>query len=106
MELTVGFRERSNEADALRLLGDVSAAGDAPDFDSASSYYERAKTLAEELGMRPLLARCHLGLGQAQRQRGNREAAARYLTTAAALFREMGMRFWLEKAEAEIAAVR
>ena len=55
--------------------------------------------LAGELGSRPLVARCHLGLGQLHR----RAAPAReHLTSAIALLREMRMPYWL--AEAELAA--
>jgi hypothetical protein len=49
--------------------------------------------------MRPLLARCHLGLGQLNRKRGNPEQAKEHLTTSIALFREMGMTSYLEKSE-------
>lgn len=33
-----------------------------------------------------------------------REQAQEHLTTATTMFREMGMRFWLEKAETELRA--
>ncbi len=56
-------------------------------------------TLADELGMRPLLAHCHLGLGKLFRQTGDHAKAQECLATAAAMYREMDMRFWLEKAE-------
>ena len=35
----------------------------APEVDQAEAHYQQALTLAEALGMRPLLAHCHLGLG-------------------------------------------
>ena len=57
-------------------------------------------SLAEELGMRPLVARCHLGLAKLSRLTGNRHLAEEHLATATTMFREMDMRFWLE-AEAE-----
>jgi hypothetical protein len=55
--------------------------------------------LADELGMRPLGAHCHLGLGQLYRRAGKRDQAHEHLTTAAALYREMDTRFWLEQTE-------
>ncbi len=58
--------------------------------------------LAQELEMRPLLARCHLGLGQLYRRTGKRQEAMEHLTTAMLMHREMGLRFWLEQAEAEM----
>ena len=61
--------------------------------------------LADELGMRPLVAHCHLGLGKLYRRTGKRQEAEEHLTTAAAMYREMDMRFWLDEAEAELAAL-
>jgi hypothetical protein len=63
-----------------------------------SALFERARAIATELGMRPLVARCHLGLGALSRRIGNDRQAREHLTTAAALFGEMGMRFWHEQA--------
>jgi hypothetical protein len=50
----------------------------------------------------PLVAHCHLGLGKLYRRTGKREQAQEHLTTARTMYREMDMRFWLEKAEAEL----
>jgi hypothetical protein len=44
--------------------------------------------------MRPLVAHCHLGLGKLYRHTGKREQAREHLATAAAMYREMDMRFW------------
>ncbi len=52
--------------------------------------------------MRPLAAHCHLGLGKLYQPTGEREQAHEHLATAATMYREMDMGFWLEKAEAEI----
>ena len=67
-----------------------------------TSYYREALALADELGMRPLVAHCHLGLGKLYRRTGKREEAHEHLTTATTMYREMGMRFYLEQAEAEM----
>ena len=61
---------------------------------------------ADELGMRPLVAHCHLGLGSLDRHIGDGAKARQHLTTATALYREMGMAFWLEKAEAVLGSRR
>ena len=52
--------------------------------------------------MRPVIAHCHLGLGKLYRRTGKREQANEHLTTATAMSREMGMRFYLWQAEAEM----
>ena len=49
----------------------------------------------------PLVAHCHAGLGKLYRRTGQREQAQEHLTTATTMYREMGMTYWLEKAEAE-----
>ena len=58
--------------------------------------------LADELGMRPLVAHCHLALGKLYRRTGQRERAHEHLGTATAMYREMDMPFWLEQAEQEM----
>jgi tetratricopeptide (TPR) repeat protein len=56
-------QERGDQAYALRLLGEIAAHRDPPESDQAGDDYRQALALAEELGMRPLVASCHLGLG-------------------------------------------
>ena len=56
--------------------------------------------------MRPLWAHCHLGLGMLYRTCG-RTTAEDHLAIAATMYREtmyreMGMGFWLEKAQAAL----
>ena len=48
------------------------------------------------------MGHCHLGLGKLSRRTGKREPAQEHLATATTMYREMGMRYWLEKAEAEL----
>jgi hypothetical protein len=55
--------------------------------------------------MRPLVGHCHLGLGKLYRRTGKREEAQEHLTTATTMYREMDMRFWLEEAAVETAAL-
>jgi len=98
--------ERGFEAWALRLQAEIALAAQPLDAATAEARYREAKALAGALEMRPLLAHCHLGLGKLYRRTGKREQAQEHLTTATVMYREMEMRFWLEKAEAEMAAVR
>ena len=74
---------------------------DPPDLESAEEHYGRALARATELGMRPVVAHCHLGLGKLYRRTGKRQEAQQHLTTATTMFREMDMNFWLEQAESE-----
>jgi len=89
-------------AHALHLLGDIAAHPDRFDPERGESHYRKALALAQPRGMRPLLARCHLGLGTLYRRTGKREQAHEHLTLATAMYREMDMSFWLEQAEADL----
>jgi hypothetical protein len=66
---------------------------------------DQALALAEELGMRPLQAHCHLGLGRLYHQTGQREPARTALATAIDLYRALDMTFWLPQAEAALAHI-
>ncbi len=94
--------ERGDEAWALRLLGEIASHHIRPDVAMAEAHYGAAMALASELGMSPLVAHCHLGLGKLYRRTGKRQQAQEHLTTATTMYREMDMRFWLEQAEAEM----
>jgi tetratricopeptide (TPR) repeat protein len=94
-------QHRSREAWGLKLLGDVRA-HEPTEFEQVGEAYREALALATELGMRPLVAHCHFGLGKLDRQTNKREQAREHLTTATTMYREMGMQFWLEQAEVEI----
>jgi tetratricopeptide (TPR) repeat protein len=94
--------QRGYEAYALALLAEIAAHPDSPDAEAAEGYWRQAVALADELGMRPLVAHCHLGLGRLYRRTGDRAKTDEYLTTAATMYREMGMTFWLEKAGAAL----
>jgi tetratricopeptide (TPR) repeat protein len=95
-------KERGYQAYALQLLGDIVTHRDPPALAPAETHYQRALTLAEDLGMRPLLAHCHLGLGTVYRRLGHRAQARTALSTATELYRTMGMPFWLSRAEAAL----
>jgi tetratricopeptide (TPR) repeat protein len=94
--------ERGDQAYALRLLGEIASHRDPAEVETAEEHYRQAMGLAEELGMRPLIAHCHLGLGTLYRQTGDQAKVAEHWAAARARYREMGMSFWLEKAEAAL----
>src|SRR5262249_30747217 len=75
LDLARQQKERSNEARALHQLGVVHAHADPPDVAQAEAYYQQALVLAEELGMRPLQAHCHRGLGTLYAATGQWEQA-------------------------------
>jgi tetratricopeptide (TPR) repeat protein len=105
LDLARQHKERGNEALALHQLGIVHAHADPPDAEQAEAHYQQALTLAEELGMRPLHAHCHRGLGTLYAATGQREQARAALSTAIAMYRAMDMAFWLPQAETALAQV-
>jgi hypothetical protein len=102
LESTVRNGQRGVQASSLRLLGDIISADIPQDANVPEQRYREALALATELGMRPLVAHCHLGLGKLYRRTGQRQQAHEHLTSATTIYREMEMRFWLEQAEAEL----
>ena len=98
-------KERGYQAYALRLLGEIAAWREPLENALAEAHYQQALALAEELGMRPLQAHCHLGLGTLYATTGQREQAHAALVVAIDLYRAMDMTFWLPQAEAALAQV-
>jgi tetratricopeptide (TPR) repeat protein len=92
-------------AHGLHLLGDIAIHPDRFDAVCGEANYRKALILAETRAMRPLVAHCHLGLGKIYRQTGNHQEASERLTTAATMYREMEMGFWLQQAEVERVAL-
>jgi hypothetical protein len=106
LELARHHHERGHEAYALRLHAEIAATHpDAVDGESAETYYQQAMAIGTELGMRPVVAHCHLGLGKFYSRVAKLKPALEHLTTATAMYRRMAMRFWLEHAEAEVKAL-
>jgi tetratricopeptide (TPR) repeat protein len=90
--------ERGHMAWAFRLQGEIFGRGDRGESGKAEEFYRRSLTLAEELGMHPLVAHCHLGLGRLYRRTGDQMQSQEHFTVATTLFRKMEMGFWLEEA--------
>ncbi len=93
-------RHRGTEAWAHRLLGDLASCLDRPDVATTEAHYGAAVALGSERGMRPLIAHCRLGLATFYRRINKGEQAHEHFTAAITLYREMDMRYWLERAEA------
>ena len=103
LDLARQRKERGNEALALHQLGVVQAHAAPSDVAQAETHYQRALALAEELGMLPLQAHCHRGLGTLYATTGQREQARIALSTAVEMYQSMEMTFWLPQAKATLA---
>jgi len=96
-------KERGHQGWALRLRAEIAARSAPVDVDAAAASYRGAIALATELGMSPLRALCHLGLGRCYRGAGLHAEARAELCAAADLFRATESH-WLPNAEAELRA--
>jgi tetratricopeptide (TPR) repeat protein len=106
LDLARQLKECGNEALALHQLGVVHAHTSLLHAEQAQAHYQQALELAEALGMRPLVAHCHLGLGRLYGQTGREAQSRTALTTAIDLYRAMDMTFWLPQAEATLAQLK
>ncbi len=68
-------KQRGDHAWALRLLGELAGHRESPSPAQADLHYRQSMSRATELGMRPLVAHCHLGLGRLYRRTGERVQA-------------------------------
>jgi class 3 adenylate cyclase/tetratricopeptide (TPR) repeat protein len=105
LDLAREHKERGWEAWALRLLGEIASHRNPSAAAKAQDSYRHALALSDDLGMRPLVAHCHLGLGKLYRHAGRQHQAHEHVGAATAMYREMDMRFWLEKAEAALEGI-
>jgi len=106
LELARTHQEQGHEAWVLRLLGDIAIHRDPPEITQVAAHYRQALALAAKLGMRPLQAHCHHGLGTMYAKTGQAEQARAALSAAIDLYRAMDMTFWLPQTEAALAQVR
>ena len=103
LALAAVSEEHGSRGWTLRLAAEI-VSGEGPESaDQAIAQFREALGLADEFGMRPLQAHCHLGLGKVYGESGHLDDARRELSTAVDLYRSMGMAFWLPEAEAELA---
>ena len=105
LEFASTSKQRGNQAWLLRLLGEIAARREHVESESAEAHFRQALVLADELGMRPLVAHCHLGLGELYATSGRRAEARAELSAAIELYRAMDMTFWLPQTEAALAQV-
>jgi DNA-binding SARP family transcriptional activator len=89
LDLSIKSSEGPSKAGALGLLGEVARRRDPVPYEEMEHHLLGALTLAEPLGMRPLVARCHLRLAWLYSTTG-RADGARHSATAESLLRQMG----------------
>ena len=103
LEISRNAGYRALEARALYFSGKIIARG--PESAAAQQAYQAAFAIALKLGMRPLAADCHFGMGQSHQRVGRLAEARAEFSRATGLYRKMGMQFYLKKAEVELQAI-
>ena len=103
LRLATEQQERGNIVYALHMQGEVASRAGHAAADVARDHFEQALQLANELGMASLGARCAAGLGVLHARLCERDVSDEYIATARAMFRTMGMRFWLAQLDADTA---
>ena len=105
LEFCRAHAQQGEQAWALRLLGEIHAHRQPPEAELAAATYREALALAEALGMRPLQAHCHRGLGMLYATTGQPQQARAALAAAIDLYRDMDMTFWLPQTQEALAQV-
>jgi tetratricopeptide (TPR) repeat protein len=105
LELCRAHAQQGEQAWALWLLGEIHAHHHPPEAERAAATYRAALALAEALGMRPLQAHCHRGLGMLCATTGQPEQARAELSIAIDLYHDMDMTFWLPETQETLAQV-
>ncbi|HVQ76652.1 MAG TPA: adenylate/guanylate cyclase domain-containing protein [Candidatus Binatia bacterium] len=98
-------RERSNQTWAHWLLGEIAAGEAGIGRRTAEQQFALALEQATALGMRPVVAHCHLSLGRLLRRGHPPDKARAHFAAADALFAAMGMAPWLALVAAETRAL-
>jgi tetratricopeptide (TPR) repeat protein len=96
---------RADEAWALHALAEIAARQMPSEIEQAIEHSTRALALAQELGMAPLQARCHLSLGARRHAAGQSIEARGELSRAVEMLTRMEMWCWLGPAQRLLAAV-
>jgi hypothetical protein len=99
LELSSESKDQGSQAWLLCILGNLASRRCPLNAELVRANCATALSLAQELGMRPLQAHCHLALGDVAAQVNDRSKARAELLEATELYRVMSMPFWLSKAE-------
>src|SRR5262245_11831147 len=105
LEFARNYQERGREAWILRQIGKIHARRSPSDIDRIEFYHCHALKQANELKMRPLVAHCHLSLGELYMQFDQGDRAQKELSTAIDLYRSMEMTAGLHQAGAALAKI-
>jgi class 3 adenylate cyclase/tetratricopeptide (TPR) repeat protein len=99
LELAAESKDKGSHAWLMGVLADVTVRRRPLNVEKAEADYGMALALAQELGMRPLRAHCHMGIGNLHAQVQNAARARSELHAAIDIYKAISMPYWLSKAE-------
>jgi tetratricopeptide (TPR) repeat protein len=91
------YHQRGADAWAEWLLGEINTREE--NVGVAEGHYWKAMALASELGMAPLVAHCHFGLGKGHGRASNSDQHREHLLAAASVYRTLEMSCWIREIE-------
>ena len=105
LRYSLANNEKSIQGMSRIGLGRVLAKTDPGQIEAAVGHIRQGIGLLEELGLLPWSGLGYLWLGEVYAESGHQEEARENLNKAEALFREMGMDYWLAKAQEGLALI-
>jgi len=105
LRYSLANNEKSVQGVSRIILGRVLAKTDPGQIEAAVGHIRQGISLLEELGLLPWSGLGYLWLGEVYAESGHQEEARENLNKAEALFREMGMDYWLAKAQEGLALI-
>jgi tetratricopeptide (TPR) repeat protein len=97
LQTSLNYQQRGADAWTQWLLGEINTRAD--NLGAAEGHYCKAMALASKLGMAPLLAHCHFGLGKGHGRSGRNKQSWEHLVAAANLYRTLEMPSWRREVE-------
>ena len=106
LQFSLANNERQMQGISRAWLGRILAKTDATQIEAAAQQILQGISLLEELGLRSHYAWGYLWLGEVYAESGRREEAMENLKKAEAMFREMGMDYFLGKTQEVLARLK
>jgi tetratricopeptide (TPR) repeat protein len=102
LQLAAESKDKGSQAWLLETVAAATVERKPLNAEKAEKDYGMALSLAKELGMRPLQAHCHAGIGCLHAQLRNPARARAELRAAMDIYKAVSMPYWLSKAEAAL----
>jgi tetratricopeptide (TPR) repeat protein len=97
LQTSLDYYQHGARAWTQWLLGEINMRAD--NLEAADGHYRKAMAMASELGMAPLVAHCHFGLGKRHGRASKNDQSREHLVAAAGLYRTLEMPSWIRAIE-------